>query len=101
MSFAQLTYRDSLRYIESCLQAMSKKLYHSGIKKPVARNTLAKANERRNWRIYDDFTQVMIVETRKLYAHENTFINDIDHNAHARDITIIALCLQMFPSAKF
>jgi hypothetical protein len=49
MSFAQLTYRDSLRDIESCLQVMSKKLYHSGIKKPVARNTLAKANERRNW----------------------------------------------------
>jgi hypothetical protein len=101
MSFAQLTYRDSLRDIESCLQAMSKKLYHSGIKKPVARNTLAKANERRNWRIYADFAQVLIAQTRKLYAQENTFLNDIDHMAYALDSTTIDLCLQMFPWAKF
>jgi hypothetical protein len=52
---------------------MSKKLYHSGSKNPVARNTLAKANEQRNCRIYFDFAQVLIAETRKLYAHENTF----------------------------
>jgi hypothetical protein len=51
---------------------MSQKLYHSGIKKPVASNTLAKANERRNWQIYADFAQVLIAEARKLYAHENT-----------------------------
>jgi len=101
MSFAQLTYRDSLRDIESCLQAMSKKLYHSGIKKPVARNTLAKANERRNWRIYAYFAQVLIAQTRKLYAQENTFLNDIDHMAYALDSTTIDLCLQMFPWAKF
>jgi hypothetical protein len=73
MLFAQLTYRDSLRDLEFCLQAMSKKLYHSGSKNPVARNTLAKANEQRNCRIYFDFAQVLIAETRKLYAHENTF----------------------------
>jgi transposase len=80
---------------------MSKKLYHSGIKKPVARNTLAKANERRNWRIYADFAQVLIAQTRKLYAQENTFLNDIDHMAYALDSTTIDLCLQMFPWAKF
>ena len=73
MSFAQLTYRESLRDIESCLNAVSKKLYRSGIKKPVARNTLAKANERRNWRMYADFAQVLAKEARQLYAQENAF----------------------------
>lgn len=101
MSFAQLTYRDSLQDIESCLQAMIKKLYHSGKKKPVARNAVAKANERRNWRIYADCAQVMIAETRKLYAHENTFLNDINHMAYALDGTTIHLFLQMYPWAKF
>jgi hypothetical protein len=101
MSFAQLTYRDSLRDIESCLQAMSKKLYHSGIKKTVARNKLATANERRNWRMYADFVQVLIAEAGKLYAQENTFLNDIDHMAYALDSTTIDLCLRMFPRAKF
>ena len=86
MSFSQLTYRDSLRDIESCLQAMSKKLYHSGIKNPVARNTLAKANERRNWRIYADFAQVLIAETRKLYAHENTFLNSTPRKSWVFDV---------------
>ena len=80
---------------------MSKKLYHSGIKNHVARNTLTKANERRNWRIYADFAQVLIAETGKLYAHENTFFNDINHMAYALDGTTIDLCLQMFPWAKF
>jgi hypothetical protein len=67
----------------------------------VARNTLAKANERRNWRIYADFAQVLITEARKLYAHKNTFLNDINHMAYALDSTTIDLCLQMFPCAKF
>jgi transposase len=101
MSFAQLTYRESLRDIESCLHAVSKKLYHSGIKKPVARNTLAKANERRNWRIYADFAQVLAKEARQLYAQENAFLNDLDHMAFALDSTTIDLCLQLFPWAKF
>ena len=90
-----------MRDIELCLQAVSKKLYHGGIKKPVARNTLAKVNERRNWPIYADFTQVMIAETRKLYAHENIFLNDIDHMANALDSTTIELSLHMFSWAKF
>jgi hypothetical protein len=80
---------------------VSKELYHRGIKKPVARNTLVKANERRNWLIYADFAQVLIAEARKLYAHENTFLNDINHMAYALDSTTIDLCLEMFPWAKF
>ena len=78
MSFVQLTYQDSLREIESCLRAMSKKLYHSVIKKLVARNTLAKANERRNWRNYVNFAQVMIAaisssRTRKCNCNKEIF----------------------------
>jgi hypothetical protein len=67
----------------------------------VARNTLAKANERINWRIYADFDQVLIAETRKLCAHENTFLNDINLMAYALDSTTIDLYLQMFLWAKF
>jgi hypothetical protein len=70
-------------------------------KKPIARNTLAKANERSNWRIYADFDQVLIAEACKLYAHENTFLNDNNHMAYALDSTTIDLCLLMFPWAKF
>lgn len=96
MSFALLTYRDSLRDIESCLQAMSKKLYRSGIKKPVARNTLAKTNERRNWRIYADFAQVLIAETRELYAYENTLLNDINRTEYALDSTTLTFVCRCF-----
>lgn len=101
MSFAQLTYRESLRDIEICLQVMAKKLYHSGIKKPVPRNTLAKANERRNWRIYADYAQVLMSEARQLHNADNVFINDLNSIAFALDSTTIDLCLQLFPWAKF
>ena len=67
----------------------------------MARNTLAKTNERRNWRIYADFARVLIAEMRKLYAHDNTFLNDFNHMEYALDSITIYLCLQMFPSAKF
>ena len=101
MSFAQLTYRESLRDIEACLIALSGKLYHSGIKQPVSRSTLADANETRDWRIYADFAQVLIKEARKLYRSENDFIIDIDNMAYALDSTTIDLCLNLFPWAKF
>ncbi len=70
MAFAQLTYRESLRDIECCLRAMREKLYHIGIRGKVSRNTLAKANENRDWRIYSDFAQVLINEARQLYRDE-------------------------------
>ena len=60
MAFAQLSYRESLRNIESCLRAMTNRLYHLGIRSKVSRTTLADANENRDWRIYADFAQVLI-----------------------------------------
>jgi hypothetical protein len=101
MSFAQLTYRESLRDIEVCLTALSGKLYHSGIKQPVSRSTLADANETRDWRIYADFAQILIKDARRLYRSENDFLIDIDNIAYALDSTTIDLCLNLFPWAKF
>jgi transposase len=101
MSFAQLTFRESLRDIQACLTALSGKLYHSGIKQPVPKSTLAEANENRDWRIYADFAQVLIREARRLYKTDNEFVLDIDNMAYALDSSTIDLCLNLFPWAKF
>ncbi|MDD4418399.1 MAG: IS4 family transposase [Bacteroides graminisolvens] len=101
MGFAQLTYRESLRDIESCLKAFSNKLYHSGIKHPVAKSTLAEANESRDWRIYADYAQVLIKETRYLYRQDNEFKLDVENMVYALDSSTIDLCLSLFPWAKF
>src|SRR4030042_473993 len=100
MAFAQITFRQSLRDIETCLRAMQTKLYHCGIRGNVSRNTLANANEHRNWRIYADFAQVLIDKARKLYANEDFGIQ-LKHTAYALDSTTIDLCLSLFPWAKF
>lgn len=100
MAFAQLTYRGSLREIETCLRAMKKKLYHTGIRGQISRNTLAKANERRDWRIYADFAQILIITARKLYAGEN-FGVELEQIAYVLDSTTIDLCLSLFPWAQF
>ena len=71
MAFAQLTFRESLRDIESCLRAMKPRLYHMGIRGRVSRSTLADANEKRDWRIYADFAQVLIQTARELYLEED------------------------------
>src|SRR5712664_1592491 len=70
MAFAQLTYRESLRDIEVCLAAQSGKLYHMGIGAAVARSTLADANELRDWRIYFELAQRLIVKARAHYVDE-------------------------------
>ena len=101
MSFAQLTGRESLRDIENCLTAFSGKLYHSGFSKPVSRSTLADANEKRNWRIYADFAQVLIKQARPLYINDNDFRVDLDNMVYAFDSTTIDLCLSLYPWAKF
>lgn len=101
MSFAQLTYRESLRDIEACLQAISDKLYHCGVKSKVAKSTLADANESRDWCIYADFAQKLIIEARGLYKDDNEFNIEIDEIAYALDSTTIDLCLSLFPWAKF
>jgi len=100
MAFAQLTYRESLRDIETCLRSMAHKLYHAGIRATVARNTLAKANENRNWRIYADLAAVLIARARCLYADE-AFAVDLDQTVYAFDSTTIDLCLTLFPWAQF
>lgn len=100
MSFAQLTYRESLRDIEVCLRAQRGKLYHSGLAGPVKRSTLADANESRDWRIYADFAQSLIQTARPLYSDSELEI-DLDATLYALDSTTIDLCLSLFPWAQF
>ena len=100
MAFAQLTYRESLRDIEACLRVAKTKLYHMGIRGKVSRNTLAHANETRDWRIYADFGQALIRIARELYAGEDLGL-ELDQTVYALDATIIDLCLSVFPWAKF
>ncbi len=100
MAFAQLTYRESLRDIEACLRSRQNKLFHMGIRGGVSRNTLANANETRDWRIYADFAQVLIHQARSLYAKED-FGVELEETVYALDSTTIDLCLSLFPWAKF
>ena len=100
MAFAQLTYRESLRDIQACLRAAHKKLYHMGIRSKVSRNTLAHANQIRDWRMYADFAQILIGQARKLYANED-FGVQLEQTVYALDSTIIDLCLSLFPWALF
>ena len=100
MAFAQLTYRESLRDIQACLRAAGSKLYHLGIRSQVSRNTLANANQVRDWRLYADFAQVLIGQARRLYANEE-FGVELEQAAYALDSTTIDLCLSLFPWAKF
>ena len=100
MAFAQLTYRESLRDIEVCLSAQTAKLYHAGFRQPVSRSTLADANERRDWRIYAELAQRLIVNARSLYAGD-TLAMDLSNTVYALDATTIDLCLSVFPWAPF
>jgi len=100
LAFAQLTGRESLRDIEAGLRALQPKLYHLGFRGRMARNTLAHANERRDWRIYADLAQVLIRQVRPLYASED-FGAELDQTAYAFDSTTIDLCLELFPWARF
>ena len=100
MIFAQLTFRESLRDITTCLGALKDKLYHAGIRGEIVKSTLADANESRNWRIFGDFAQVLIKQAQKLYSGESTGI-DFAQTAYALDSTTIDLCLSLFPWAKF
>jgi Domain of unknown function (DUF4372)/Transposase DDE domain len=100
MAFAQLTYRESLRDIETCLGAVGGKLYHMGFRSGVARSTLADANESRDWRIYADFARTLIATARRLYARDPMGV-DLDQSLYALDSTTIDLCLALFPWARF
>lgn len=100
LAFAQLTFRESLRDIEACLRTTPQKLYHMGIRSTVSRNTLANANQVRDWRIYADFAQILIQEARSLYQGES-FGVELDNTVYALDATTIDLCLSLFPWAQF
>ena len=100
MAFAQFTYRESLMDIQECLNAMRFKLYHAGIRAPIARTTLADANESRDWRIYADFAQVLIHTAIPLYANEDIGV-ELKEMVYALDSTTIDLCLSLFPWARF
>lgn len=99
MGFAQLSYRESLRDIESCLRTRSD-LYHLGFRAAICRSTLAEANESRDWRIYPDLAQSLIGKARKLYANDPTGL-EITESIDALDATTIDLCLSVFPWARF
>ena len=100
MAFAQLTYRESLRDIEACLDSVRGKLYHLGFRSRVARSTLADANDTHDWRIFADFGQSLIAIARPLHA-EDPIGFELDHTLYALDSTTIDLCLSLFPWAKF
>jgi len=100
MAFAQMTFRESLRDIEACLRAQKSKLYHMGIRSTVSRNTLANANQTRDWRIYAEFAQTLIQTARKLYINEE-FDFELENTAYALNSSTIDLCLSVFPWAHF
>jgi len=100
MSFAQLTYRDSLADIEVCLRSRPDQLYHMGFRSTIAHNTLARANHSRDWRIYHDVAQMLIARARRLYADES-FGVELNQTVYALDSTTIDLCLSLFPWARF
>ena len=100
MAFAQLTYRESLRDIGTCLLANQTKLYSMGFRSPVKRSTLADANEGRDWRIWEDLAALLIRRARKLYCNDSFGI-DLDNTVYALDATTIDLCLSLFPWAPF
>jgi hypothetical protein len=100
MLFAQLTFRNSLRDVVICLNAITEKTYHLGIKGKVSRSTLAEANEKRDWRIFQDFGYILIAKARKMYEDER-LITGIENKVYAIDASVIDLCLSVFPWAKF
>ena len=98
MAFAQLTFRESLRDIESCLRSLQSRLYHSGLRGTISRSTLADANERRSWKIYEQFGLALIGKARMLYR-DDKFLAELDNAVYAFDSTMIDLCLSLFPWA--
>jgi hypothetical protein len=101
LAFAQLTYRESLRDIETCLRSNSEKLYHMGIKGNISRTNLSRANETRDWRIFARFTNHLIQEALSLYKKDELIYKELDNSLYALDSTTIDLCMSLFPWAKF
>jgi hypothetical protein len=101
MAFGQLTHRESLSDTILCLSVNAKKLYHMGIGNAIAKSTLSKANENRNWKIYHDLALLLISEAKKLYLHDSELEVDLKNNVFAIDATTIDMCLSAFWWAKF
>lgn len=101
LSFAQLTYRESLRDIETCLRSKTEKLYHMGIKGNISKSNLSRANERRDWRIFAQLAHHLINEALALYAKDELIYKELNNALYALDSTTIDLCLSLFPWAKF
>lgn len=100
MSFAQITYRESLADLEVCLRSRRDQLYHMGFRSAIAHSTLADANRERDWRIYADLAQRLIARARRLYAQEPLGM-ELEQTVYALDSTTIDLCLSLFPWARF
>jgi len=101
MMFGQLTYREGIRDIISCLEAHESKVYHLGLKKIVSATTLSRANESRDWRIWADFATSLINIARPLYLEDSDFTLKLDNTVYALDSSTIDLCLSVFKWAKF
>lgn len=101
MLFAQLTHRESLRDIETCLGTFKSKLYHSGIRSKVSKSTLAYWNANKDWHIYSEFANFLILKAQQLYINDSEFIESLNGSAYAFDSTTIDVCLSLFPWAKY
>lgn len=100
LSFGQLSHRESLRDVVNCLNSQQEKLYHLGFSSQVKLPTLARANEKRDWRIYRDFAQILIKKARQLYLDDQNFTMELEGACYVIDATVIELCLSVFPWAK-
>ena len=100
MAFAQLTWREGLRDIATCLNAKPEALYHLGFREPVAKSTLADANEQRDWRLWEDLAKNLMRKARTLYAGEDLGL-ELENTVYALDSTTIDLSLTLFPWADF
>ena len=100
MLFGQLTHRESLRDIVNCLRSQEGRIFNLGFSSLVDRSTLAKANEKRNWKIYRDLANILITEARKLYTDDTDFKIELKGAGYAVDASVIELCLNVFPWAR-
>ncbi len=104
MAFAQLTFRKSLRDIETCLRSVSNKLYHVGFRGRISKSTLSDANEKRDAEIYANFAKVLMSKAQKIYSSESLAdknLSEINNSLYALDASVIDLCLSVFPWAKY
>jgi len=101
LAFGQLTHRESMSDTLLCLELNAAKLYHLGIGKVVDKSTLSRANENRDWRIFQDFGLKLMEEARKLYADDNQLEVRLKGDVFALDSTTVDLCLSVFDWATF